>query len=88
MTCLACGKRPLAVPRLRRYGETADDHQLAFAQHLADAGLIALVEDRDQLAEAIADPPDAAAAAGGLSGGLVEDLRDYLMAAVSSRERP
>jgi UDP-N-acetylglucosamine transferase subunit ALG13 len=87
MTCLACGKRPVAVPRLRRYGETADDHQLAFAQHLAEAGLIAVVEEPEQLAQAIADPPAAAAAAGSAAGGLADDLREYLMSAVARRAR-
>lgn len=32
--CLALGKRPIVVPRLRSQGEVVDDHQVAFAERL------------------------------------------------------
>ncbi|MGZ4309425.1 MAG: glycosyltransferase, partial [Gaiellaceae bacterium] len=57
MTAVAEGKRPLVVPRLRRYGEAVDDHQLPFARRLAEAGLLTLVEDPAELSAALADPP-------------------------------
>ena len=31
LTALANGKRPVVVPRLHRFGEAVDDHQLPFA---------------------------------------------------------
>jgi beta-1,4-N-acetylglucosaminyltransferase len=44
---IANGKRPVVVPRLRRYGEHIDDHQLALGRRLAQSGLVTLVEDLD-----------------------------------------
>jgi UDP-N-acetylglucosamine transferase subunit ALG13 len=81
MTCLAQGKRPVVVPRLRAHGETADDHQLAFARRLSEAGLATLVEDVDALAGAL-DAENGVTAVNG-SGGLIADLRDYLTEAVA-----
>ena len=48
------GKLPIVVPRLRRFGEAVDDHQLLFARQLADLGLAQLVEDPADLPGAIA----------------------------------
>ena len=48
------GKLPIVVPRLRRFGEAVDDHQLLFARQLADMGLAQLVEDPADLPAAIA----------------------------------
>ena len=56
LTALEGGKRPVVVPRLERYGEAVDDHQLAFGRKLAEAGLVTLVEDLTRLAEAVAAP--------------------------------
>jgi UDP-N-acetylglucosamine transferase subunit ALG13 len=56
LTALANGKRPVTVPRLVRFGEAVDDHQLAFARRLADAGLVTLIEDPAELPQAIAEP--------------------------------
>lgn len=77
MTAVAEGKRPVVVPRLKRYRETVDDHQLPFARRLAEAGLVTLVEDASRLREAIAETP-AAPATLGRGGGLAADLRAYL----------
>jgi UDP-N-acetylglucosamine transferase subunit ALG13 len=84
MTCLAHGKRPIVVPRLSRYGETSDDHQLAFARRLAEAGLVTLVEEPERLPEALAAANGASAGAFDGSGGLVRELREYLTAAVAA----
>jgi UDP-N-acetylglucosamine transferase subunit ALG13 len=57
LTALANGKRPVTVPRLARFGEAVDDHQLAFARRLAEAGLVTLVEEpAGELARAVAAP--------------------------------
>jgi UDP-N-acetylglucosamine transferase subunit ALG13 len=53
MTVLMEGKEPVVVPRLRRHHEAADDHQLVFARHVAQVGLVTLVEDEHRLAEVI-----------------------------------
>jgi UDP-N-acetylglucosamine transferase subunit ALG13 len=57
LTALANDKRPVVFPRLQRYGEAVDDHQLSFGRRLAEAGLVTLVEDPAQLAAAVALPP-------------------------------
>ena len=78
MTVVAEGKRPVVVPRLHRYGEAVDDHQLPIARRLAAVGLVTLVEDPAQLAAALVETPPAPASLGG-GGGIVADLRAYLL---------
>ena len=45
LTALLNGARPIVVPRLQRFGEAVDDHQLHFGRRAAEAGLVTLVED-------------------------------------------
>jgi UDP-N-acetylglucosamine transferase subunit ALG13 len=45
LVALAEGKRPVVVPRLARFGEAVDDHQVALARRLDEAGFVTLVED-------------------------------------------
>jgi UDP-N-acetylglucosamine transferase subunit ALG13 len=79
LTALANAKRPLVMPRLKRFGEAADDHQVELACRLAELGLVTLVENPNELAAAVRDvdaviterPPAA-------SGGLATELRGYL----------
>ena len=78
MTVVAEGKRPVVVPRLRRYGEAVDDHQVPIARRLADAGLVRLVEDPETLAAALVEAPLAPASFSG-QGGIAADLRAYLL---------
>jgi UDP-N-acetylglucosamine transferase subunit ALG13 len=52
-TCLRLGKRPIVVPRLARYHEAINDHQLMLAEALAQAGQATLVTDEAQLRFAI-----------------------------------
>jgi exopolysaccharide biosynthesis glucuronosyltransferase PssE len=53
MVALANGKRPIVVPRLRRYGEAVDDHQVHFARRLAESGLVTIAEDPENLVEVL-----------------------------------
>lgn len=85
MSALSVGKRPFVVPRLRRLGEAVDDHQLVLGRRLAEAGLVTLIEDAEQLAGALANgsgrrPP---APNGGVAP-LAAELRDYLSELLSS----
>ncbi len=84
LTALANGKRPIVVPRLGRYGEAVDDHQLAFGRRLAEAGLVTLVEDPAELATAVASPPGAPPHEGGANR-LALDVRATLERLVYSR---
>lgn len=83
LTALAAGRRPIAVPRLRRYGEAVDDHQVEFGRSLAAAGLVTMVEDPDDLPRAIAIAPVGPGARGG-DGRLAREIGTYLQ----SRLRP
>ncbi|MDF1523278.1 MAG: glycosyltransferase [Trueperaceae bacterium] len=51
----AAGKVPIVVPRSHRLGEHVDDHQLAFARHLAKHRRVILVEETERLEQAVAD---------------------------------
>ena len=57
-TALANGRRPVVVPRLRRYREAVDDHQLPFARRLAAASLVTLVEEPTELPAVLAGGRD------------------------------
>ena len=77
MISLANGKRPIVMPRLHRFGEHVDDHQLELSRRLEANGLVTVVEDSAALAKALvgdAEPP------GRISGvpWLGDDLREYL----------
>jgi UDP-N-acetylglucosamine transferase subunit ALG13 len=58
------GHTPVVFPRLERYGETVDDHQLELGRRLAADGRLILVEDERELAAAVAAAPPKGAAAG------------------------
>lgn len=47
------GHRPVVVPRRAALHEAVDDHQLALAQRLAQAGAIRLVEDEHDLPDVL-----------------------------------
>lgn len=78
VTAVAEGKSPVVVPRLKRFGEAVDDHQLPFARRLAETGLVTLVEDPARLPETIVTTPPAPPSLGGESR-LAADLREYLL---------
>jgi len=46
-------KRPVIVPRLRRFGEALDDHQLTFARRLHGARVATMANNRDQLLDGL-----------------------------------
>lgn len=58
LTALSVGKRPVVVPRLRRFGEAVDDHQVEFARQLGSTGLVRVVEDLAELRDAL-EPTEA-----------------------------
>lgn len=82
MTSLLAGQRPVVVPRLRRYGEAVDDHQLPFGQRLDRAGLVVLCEEPEELAAIVAAGAASLEVELRPSRRLVADLRDYLSTAL------
>jgi UDP-N-acetylglucosamine transferase subunit ALG13 len=79
MVALANGKRPIVMPRLHRFDEHVDDHQLELARRLEAHGLVTLVEQLEALREALereAEPPGRMSDAPWLGN----DLGEYLAA--------
>jgi UDP-N-acetylglucosamine transferase subunit ALG13 len=89
LTALAHGKRPVVLPRLRRFGEAIDDHQVDSARHLADAGLVTVVEDPAKLVSVVLESPpptlDHFDAADDGRQRLVDELRAHVLDALARR---
>lgn len=81
LVSLAAGKRPVVVPRLERFGEAVDDHQLPLARRLAADGLVTLVESPEELEQALSRRDHTLRVSVGASA-LAQDLRHYLVDAV------
>ena len=47
-------RKPIVVPRLARFGEAVDDHQLPFARRLEERGSIVCLPDLGRLPETVA----------------------------------
>jgi UDP-N-acetylglucosamine transferase subunit ALG13 len=81
---ILCARRaghvPVVLPRLRRYEETVDDHQLDLARALAESGAIVLVEDADRLVDAVGSAPVRGEARPAGSDALVAAVRRELLA--------
>jgi UDP-N-acetylglucosamine transferase subunit ALG13 len=84
MTSLLAGKRPIVVPRLHRYGEAVDDHQLPWGRRVAEAGLVVLCEDPADLAQVVASGGGQLDVQLRPSRRLVGDLREYLATAIDA----
>ena len=83
IVALSNGKRPVVVPRLRRFGEAVDDHQLLFGRRFARAGLVTLVESPKDLERSLSGEHSLTAMAPG-AGPLAADLRWFLEHEVAS----
>jgi UDP-N-acetylglucosamine transferase subunit ALG13 len=76
LVCVQQGKHPIMVPRLSRYKEHVDEHQVPFAEKLRAANLATVVTDMSELGGAIRSvrgrtaPEDALGAARELVGWL------------------
>ncbi len=77
--CVSTGRRPVVVPRLKRLGESVDEHQVSFGRRLGELGLATVVEDVSELAGAVRSAPTLQP-----STGLSPKLADELLAYVES----
>lgn len=57
LCALRAGHTPVVVPRLKRYEETVDDHQVEFSRALAVEKKVIAVEDLDGLSAAVKAAP-------------------------------
>jgi UDP-N-acetylglucosamine transferase subunit ALG13 len=78
LLALTNGKRPVVVPRLRKHGETVDDHQLDSARRFAKAGLVTVVEDMQQLQAATVPSGVTSIELSSEEVPLVRELRSYV----------
>jgi UDP-N-acetylglucosamine transferase subunit ALG13 len=85
LMALSNGKHPLVVPRLARFGEAIDDHQLELAQRLDGAGLATLVEDVTRLPALVQPASSGSDGSTQPSAALLDDLRGYLTAVIGDR---
>ena len=83
LVALAEGRRPLVVPRLARYREAVDDHQLAFARRLSEEGMITLVEDPTLLGQLLGTADGAFPEALDQEVPLIADLTAYVAATLA-----
>ena len=51
ITAVKQGKKVIAVPRLAKYGEHVDDHQIQLVTEFESSGIISAVYDLDKLEE-------------------------------------
>lgn len=85
LTALANGKRPIVMPRLKRFGEAVDDHQLHFGRRLEARGLVTVVEDTPSLQAALADDSSCRVLEITPDPSLIDELRSQIIGAVGSR---
>ena len=79
------GKHPIVVPREARFGEVVDDHQVHFAERLAQDRLVTLVRDPRDLARTVDENShERRAAAPSETRALRTELAGYLRSAISS----
>lgn len=72
-------RRPLiVVPRLRKFGEHMNDHQLDLAHAVEARGWGKMVLDVDELPEACAHPPEVMAGYAPAKAGLIAGMRGLL----------
>lgn len=57
LCALRAGHVPIVVPRLKRFKETVDDHQVELARALDAEGKVVSVEDVDRLGDAVSTAP-------------------------------
>lgn len=80
MTALAHGKRPVVLPRLQRFGEAVDDHQVELGRRMHAAGLVTFVERPEDVRAALDATHDARVFDLGPDRRLVTELRDFVHA--------
>lgn len=81
LCAIRAGHVPIVLPRLRRFGETVDDHQLELGRALASTGRVILVEDAGELGAALEQAPKRGSAMALDGDTLITAVRRELLAA-------
>jgi UDP-N-acetylglucosamine transferase subunit ALG13 len=96
MPASTLGKRPIVVPRRKRYGEHVDDHQCSFTERIAAEGAIVLAGSEEELHSCLDAalgrdgseatlPPTGAGPAGAVA--MFEQLVDELLSQVNGARK-
>lgn len=85
LLAMSLGHRPVVLPRLSRHGEHVDDHQVAYAERLAERGLLACARDASEAVELLRAAPARDAARGFDDRG--RELSDHLLSRVGDAAR-
>lgn len=78
ITAFKCGAPLIVVPRLKRFAEHADDHQVQLAELLSREGRVRAVYDVRDLGEALAQTRRVSGRCGSATTELAAFLRDYV----------
>lgn len=73
------GHTPVVLPRLKRYGEHIDDHQLELVGALAEEGKVIAISDAQSLQEVVRTVPRRRASAAARGGPLHKAVRAALL---------
>ncbi|MGN6693556.1 MAG: glycosyltransferase [Aquihabitans sp.] len=99
MDARSVGQRPIVIPRLARFDEVVDDHQVAFTDWMATKDFVWLAADEDQLhalidaalaePERVKIPPERGASAATIEAfrGVVDPLTDRRSGRIPWRDR-
>jgi UDP-N-acetylglucosamine transferase subunit ALG13 len=77
LLCASKGRVPIVVPRLARYDEVVDDHQVLLARRLGASGNVVCAEDPENLPDLVATGIPGSDSTLPASS-LMEDLRHYV----------
>jgi UDP-N-acetylglucosamine transferase subunit ALG13 len=83
---LRLGRRPIVMARRHHLGEAVDDHQVPFAERLARAGMVRLVDDVPSLVEALREDSTTSPWLAGKATALALELRGYLQGEAGVRQ--
>jgi UDP-N-acetylglucosamine transferase subunit ALG13 len=83
LVALGAGKRPVVVPRRQEFGEAVDDHQIEFARRFEQAGLVTLVEEPEDLEQALSRNLEEAFSGTVGATTLAQELRAYVEATLN-----
>lgn len=72
LCAIQAGHVPIVFPRLQRFDETVDDHQVDLARMLLPTGRVILVENAEELAAAVRESPARGAVNEGGGEALIE----------------
>ena len=75
LCAIRAGHTPVLFPRLKRYNEAVDDHQVELAEALADRGTAVVAWTADDLSAAVASAPPSGAGKAVQPNTLIEAVR-------------